>query len=508
MESFSDLSLSDPDQEASDGEEKPNMEGLGLQIVDIPTENGSHSSSTRQRKRAGGNESNDNLSDDGSELSTQRSARASPGRRKKKLHKLKLKDGSVIVLNPPEELLKRSESKARKHAGLGEVEPALEEYIRCTALCRLVHGDGHWKLAESHTNLAYAYLTLKGLAPQAQYQAEAAKKIMLSGLHASDSSDCKADLLAVLVKMYYVLGRSNTMFNKYPEAEQCLLKAEKVSEERAKLIGSVGSEQEQMAIYIAIAMGKLYANQNKQALGASYYEKAVRLTEKHHGSDSLELIAIYQDLGKLEQSKGRHSNHDKAVEYYLQAHSITVARYSGQSEEVAETAHKLALAYSEQASAEAETTAERYLDESLGIRQVLYGPHHPKTIATQESLCKLLIRTDRQEEAVSLLKTIISSKCVTFGDFSEEVGETYKLYGSILLSQGQLDKAMKYFRKCYSIQSSLYGPSHKKSKATQQTIDMLLQSPALKAKEGQSKAGQLKKRPRFSSTIKTGGTLP
>ncbi|XP_071789087.1 tetratricopeptide repeat protein 23-like [Asterias amurensis] len=504
MDSFSDLSLSDPaDNGASSEDEKPNLQGLGLKIVDIPTENGS--SSSKQRKRNGDNYSNDNISDDGSELSSQRSerSRSSPSRQKKKLHKLRLKDGSVVVLNPPEELLKRSESKARKHAGFGEVEPALQEYIRCTALCRLVYGDGHWKLAESHTNLAYAYLTLKDLVPQAQYQAEAAKKIMLSGLHASDSSESKADLLAILVKMYYVLGRSNTINNKYPEAEQCLVKADKVSEERAKLTSTVGSEQQQMAIYIAIAMGKLYANQNKQALGASYYEKAVRLTEKHNGSDSLELIPIYQDLGKLEQSKGKHANHDKAVEYYLQAHSITVARYSGQSEEVAETAFKLALAYSEQASAEAETTAERYHDESLGIRQVLYGPHHPKTIRTQESLCKLLIRTDRLEEAVSLLKTIMSSKCATYGDFSDEVGETYKLYGSILLSQGQLDKAMRYFKKCYSIQSSLYGPSHRKSKATQQTIDMLLQSPALKAKEGQSKAGQLKNRPRFSATIKT-----
>ena len=54
------------------------------------------------------------------------------------------------------------------------------------------------------------------MVPQAQYQAEAAKKIMLSGLHASDSSESKADLLAILVNMYYVLGRSNTINNKYP----------------------------------------------------------------------------------------------------------------------------------------------------------------------------------------------------------------------------------------------------------------------------------------------------
>ena len=50
MNSLSDLSLSDPDQEASSDEEKPNLQGLGLKIVDIPTENGS-SSSSKQRKR-------------------------------------------------------------------------------------------------------------------------------------------------------------------------------------------------------------------------------------------------------------------------------------------------------------------------------------------------------------------------------------------------------------------------------------------------------------------------
>ena len=68
------------------------------------------------------------------------------------------------------------------------------------------------------------------MVPQAQYQAEAAKKIMLSGLHASDSSESKADLLAILVKMYYVLGRSNTINNKYPFLYFCLFSYAKNSQ--------------------------------------------------------------------------------------------------------------------------------------------------------------------------------------------------------------------------------------------------------------------------------------
>lgn len=41
--------------------------------------------------------------------------------------------------------------------------------------------------------------------------------------------------------------------------------------------------------------------------------------------------------------------------------------------------------------------AEQYLEESLGILQVLHGPHHPKTLAIQDDLCKLMLRTDRSD---------------------------------------------------------------------------------------------------------------
>ncbi|XP_072032841.1 tetratricopeptide repeat protein 23-like [Amphiura filiformis] len=503
MSTESDYSDSEQSDHGSGG--KADVGGLGLAIVDIPTGNDSSSpplSPAKSRQRSD-SESDHSFSDEysGSELSTQRSDRTpSPTRQKKS--KVKLKDGTTLDLTPPEDLLPNAEKRARRHIKHEEVSDAIYELTKCTALARLVYGDDNWKLAESHTNLAYAYLTLKNLPVQAQYHADIAKNIMLSGLHTSDSSSSKAELLLMLVKMYYVLGRAFTILKKYPESEQNLMKAEKVSDERKKLGRSEGTEKIDLDIKIAIAMAKLFANQNKQAASQGYYEQAMKKVEKNYGNDSMELIAIYQDMGKLEQSKGKHADHDKATESYLQAYSISLSNYDGQSEEVAEAAHKLALAYSEGVTVEAETAAERYLDESLGIRQVLYGPHHPKTISSQESLCKLMIRTERQEDALSLLKTIIAAKNATYGDLSEEVGESYKLYGSILLAQGEMEKALRYFKKCHTIQSNLFGAGHRKSKATQQTIDMLLQSPILAAKEGQTKAGQLKRRPRFSANVK------
>ena len=48
-----------------------------------------------------------------------------------------------------------------------------------------------------------------------------------------------------------------------------------------------------------ISIFRLFANQNKHAASQGYYKDAVRKVEKHHGNDSVQLIAIYQDMGKI-----------------------------------------------------------------------------------------------------------------------------------------------------------------------------------------------------------------
>lgn len=486
--------ISDPSDVEEAGDSKIVSNVGELKVVDIPSGAHETASSDEQSDR-----SEEQLSDQ-SDQSDFKSPRDQ--KRKTKSQKVRLKDGTVVDLTPPEKLLKKAEAKAKFLETKNKPEEAMKEYMRCTALSRLVYGDGHWMLASSHVNLAYAYLRLRGLAQQAVHHAEIARTLLLSGLHTSDSQQIKEKLYSTLQLMYYVFGRAYTVLKKYSEAEQNFAKAEKITSERGRASSrEKRKEAKEMNIQISVAMAKLYANQNKHALGQSYFEKAITLIEENHGKESLQLIPVYQDLGKLEQSKGKHANHDQAVEAFLQAHQIAVEKYSGQSEEVADTAHKLALAYSESATAEAETAAERYLEESLGIHQVLHGPHHPKTLAVQDDICRLLLRTDRTDEATTTLKALISAKIATFGEWSEEVGDTYKLFGSIQMSQGQLEKALKNFKKCHSIQCNLYGASHRKSKATQNTIDMLLQSPNLAAKEGQTKAGQLKSRPRFNATI-------
>ena len=118
--------------------------------------------------------------------------------------------------------------------------------IRCTALARIVHGEGHWKVARAHATLAAGYYDLKSnlyifskvlpnficsvvcnshqikpffSAPldysvQAQYHSEIARTMMMSRVQTSSSDDDKANIMEVLCNIYYTLGRALAQLKK------------------------------------------------------------------------------------------------------------------------------------------------------------------------------------------------------------------------------------------------------------------------------------------------------
>ncbi|PIK33660.1 hypothetical protein BSL78_29523 [Apostichopus japonicus] len=176
-----------------------------MKVVDIPS---------GTRETASSDESSEASEDRRSERSDTVSPRGSKKRSKSK--KVRLKEGTVIDLTPPDRLLERAEARAKYLETKNKPEDAMKEYMRCTALSRLVYGDGHWMLASSHVNLAYAYLTLRGLAQQAVQHAEIARTLLLGGLHTTESQQVKEQLYSTLQMMYYVFGRAYTMLKKYP----------------------------------------------------------------------------------------------------------------------------------------------------------------------------------------------------------------------------------------------------------------------------------------------------
>lgn len=426
-----------------------------------------------------------------------------------RLHRKKhrVKNGrQQIDLTPPEKLLSKAEKKAKKYYKQKKADKAVKEMIRCTALSRIVHGDGHWKLARTHANLAETYLDLKGYAPQAEYHCETAKGYMSRGIQTSSSSTDKANIMEVNVKIYLIMGRALTNMKKYKEADSALTRAENISKERSKIASVTDDDLDEWDIKIFMAIAKLKAKQQKYALAATYFEKVLGIMEVKYGEDSPELIPVYQGLGLVEQSHGPTSNHEKAIEHYLQAHSIASAYYRDRenSIEIAETSRALANAYSKVGTEDAEISAESYLNECLATYQIVYGPCHQKTLDIQDELARLMVRLDRTEEAISLLQSTMSAKTDVYGDLSVEIATTWKLIGSIYLSQGDSEQALRALKKCHNVECVIYGTNHKNSKATQRTLDILLASPSLKSKQKKSKEEALKERPRFNAIVSRG----
>ena len=66
----------------------------------------------------------------------------------------------------------------------------------------------------SHCLLFYFYCILD-FAVQAQYHSDMAREMMMSSVQASGSDSDKADIMEVLINIYYILGRALTQLKKY-----------------------------------------------------------------------------------------------------------------------------------------------------------------------------------------------------------------------------------------------------------------------------------------------------
>lgn len=405
-----------------------------------------------------------------------------------------------INMTPPDKLLATAVKKANKFSAAKNGDKAIPERIKSLALTRIVYGSFHWKLAEAHMRLAEDYLELKGYNAQAEYHTENAMTIMLNSVTTTTTEQEKADVFGVLFQLNYIQGKAQMALKEYGKAETALLKADRAYQACSKLSCITDDQCDEMEIKLAQANARLSWRQKKYAVAGNEYDKVIDLTRRRFGDDAIELIPLYQECGRLEQSKGRHANHDKAIDMFLQAHSIAGANYKSHANEVlVDTALALAQAYANTGREEAESSAERYLNDCLSSCTVVYGPNHKVTLEVQDELARLYVRSQREMEALDILKSSLPLKMEVFGDYSESVSDTHKLIASIHLAQGNIEKALRSYKKCQNIEVLVLGKNHKKCKDTERTIDILLASPGLSKKFVLNPSDELKKRPRFNA---------
>ncbi|XP_018418961.1 PREDICTED: tetratricopeptide repeat protein 23-like [Nanorana parkeri] len=372
----------------------------------------------------------------------------------------------------PNDKLTKAEMRVEQFIRDNEFPTAHKELIRCVALCRIIHGDFHWRLAEAFANLAYGYLTYKGLPAQAKQHAESAKSILLRGVDMTKSSKEKRGILGTLVTIYYTLGMAHLMENNGREAHISLQKVEKIVEELEELQEKESVTGKISEKDIALALGRACLIQNKSSSAMNYFERAAELVVSSEGDSSPELVSIYRDMAKAEQKRKRH---DQAIQHLLQAHSICQSVYKPLSVDAAQTGLLLAKAYAAPGSSDYSEMAEKYFTESLGVYRTVLGPDDPQTLTACVEFSKWLIQNGNTQEAYKMLHQAVGLGV----EYNETVSEMLSIMGSICLADGKISKGYRLLKKCLEIQVAVDGSQHSKSRATQNLLSTLQKSGAV-----------------------------
>lgn len=175
------------------------------------------------------------------------------------------------LMTPPEVLLQSALKEARHFISEKKAEPAIQCWVRATALSRIVHGDDHWEFAKCHIQLGKAYLELCDLPEPALIHAVKGRDILLSpGGHVM-SCDLPPEAVYHLAAAHCTVGRVLTAQRKLVPAEKSLLLAKRASERYSRMPG--GSTDVQLDLDIVSAMGRLYMQQQKNSLAKDSFKK-------------------------------------------------------------------------------------------------------------------------------------------------------------------------------------------------------------------------------------------
>ncbi|XP_021490338.1 tetratricopeptide repeat protein 23 isoform X3 [Meriones unguiculatus] len=391
----------------------------------------------------------------------------------------------TALFQPPREKLRLCEERAKSYSSSHEYKQAIQELVRCVALTRICYGDSHCKLAEAYVNLSQGYLQMKGLSLQAKQHAEKAKEILANAIESPYHNN--ADVFRCSIELFYTLGRAFLALQKFKEASENLIKAEKLAKEMLQCGKIIKEEWIEIQARLKLSFAQLYQGQKRSKEALHYYQKALEYTEIVKDEKSLECVPVLRELAGVEQALGLH---DAAINHFSQAHLIVLSKDPSPSE-AADSAHSIARAAVASGMHNHHDVAEKYFQESMTHVKDSEGAARAKFLSIQDEFCNFLQIAGQKERATMILRESLEAKVGAFGDFSPEVAETYRVLGRTDLAQGnhtgahtKLKKGIRgqgedtsITKECAQIETFLYGSHDKRTLATQQTIDKIPEAP-------------------------------
>ncbi|KAI4561360.1 hypothetical protein MJT46_012050 [Ovis ammon polii x Ovis aries] len=327
----------------------------------------------------------------------------------------KVKEKVIDRMSHPREKLAQSRKKiAQLIKGKKNVE-ANKELIRCVILSRIIFGEEHWKCAQALATLAYGYLTLRVF-----------NETFVYGRCCEEDSGNYKLLHSWCGEKVGVLGLGKQVKETDLVLEQTLE------------LGSWDPESGNKVTDLA-SLANCRLN-----LALVYFEKAVDNVIANKGDNTSDLVSLYQEIAQIEQLR---RNHEQAIQYLHQAHSICVSLYTEVSPQAAEASALLAKAYAMSGEVQHKDAVGLYFMRSITAYQTTLGPEDYETLTTVEEFCKWLVQNGEKREAYRLLKASLRSQVISYGDCNEKVAETFYNMGKICFAKGELRKAVQLLRK-------------------------------------------------------------
>ena len=311
--------------------------------------------------------------------------------------------------------------------------------IKSLALCKIIYGERHWKVAEAHVELANVYLKGKYFPHQTLKHANLARANLL----VSNESE-SFDMEYILQNLYYLMGRANFQLTKFKVAENCLQKAKLVSEKSNNATSKYMNMKVTILTYLASTVGKL--GQLGQAV--EYLEESIDLLKRMSGDNSIMTVKLYKQLANLELLNGKHANFSSALEALNKAINLCIDSSGKNCNETAEI-YILISRVEAQKEMPDFSKVENFIQEALGIYSNI--ENRDKIVSAQQMLCKILMQQDKFSEAKLILTKSIEECEELTGDMSLESAELYELMGSLLFTLGKMSNALTYFMKAEEI---------------------------------------------------------
>nr|XP_046250353.1 tetratricopeptide repeat protein 23 isoform X2 [Scatophagus argus] len=355
-----------------------------------------------------------------------------------------------------------------------------------------------WQKHISSSKLPQWWLFVpSGWGLQAREHSALARELLPFCSSISSSREEKLEVLMCLLSVHLTQGGASLITSHLEEAESSFLQAEHIVEELHQCGGISREERIKNELEISTSLSRVYKKHNRPEEALIQCERSLQLL-KDCGQPE-KTCSVYRDMAVIEQDKGHL---DQAIEHLSKAHAIAMS-HSPEELEGAQISHSLALILSAAAEPHHNESAGQYFEQCLSAYKNSVGPHGPAFLAAQDDFCRFLLVTGQQERCVEIQRASLATKRSTFGDLSVEVADTLQLIGSVEMTEGRMKQAHRIMTKCLEIQNLLYGPQHKKTKATQKAVDMLARAPEVA--EGQQRQGRRKTKPQTFSVVPSFG---